>query len=233
MERRHWRNLRRWVESLKGFWLFVFVWMWVVGRRQMSYLRYIWLSVMKLIIDGSFFSMNSWRRLVHHLDLLLCCDSRRESKVHELLGFPLSELSPLLSFISAFIYASTYQLTQPPYTHFKFFFCFGPCLCLLSLIFFYRTCMSRWHPPLNQSWLPLLYPSPLGRPFPFWDMIFFQFLYSLLVFASSSFVRHYPLVTLFLFSPALIIRTSHRVTPWMFPFSFPFFSSSFPFFFSF
>ena len=41
MELRRWRNLRRWVGSSRDSWLFVFVWMWAVGLRQMNCLRYV------------------------------------------------------------------------------------------------------------------------------------------------------------------------------------------------
>jgi len=82
-----------------------------------------WLfSLVEFVVNDSVSSMNFLKRLAHHLDLPLCCDSRRESRVHEALG---SFITNPPSFISALslcmrqhpstyqTYTSIYSLQEP------------------------------------------------------------------------------------------------------------------------
>ena len=54
--------------------------------------------------------MNSCKKLVRHRDLLLCCDSNRESMVHE--------TCPLVDISTSSVYIC---VNVPPYTHLSFF----------------------------------------------------------------------------------------------------------------
>ena len=106
-------------------------------------------------IDSFCFSMNFWKSFVHHKDLVLYCDLRRETSAAKTRFIKCCAYFPLS------VYICVNKLIQPPYTHLCFLFFLSASVDPSSVIFFSLRPSTSHQSPLLFScrWVSLLYPS--------------------------------------------------------------------------